>query len=73
MFGSPPEQLQAALDPWAFVRARTISGGPAPEAVLAHLEQMRETMRRDVAWRERLETQISRAAAERQARASALR
>jgi argininosuccinate lyase len=67
------EQLQAALDPWAFVRARTISGGPAPEAVLAHLDQMRETMRRDVAWRERLERQLSQAAAERQARASTLR
>ena len=67
------EQLQAALDPWAFVRSRTIPGGPAPETVLAHVEEMRETMRRDVAWRERSEKQIQDAAAERQARAAALR
>jgi hypothetical protein len=40
--------------------------------VLAHVEQMRETMRRDVAWRERSEKQIQDAAAERQARAAAL-
>ena len=67
------EQLQVALDPWAFVRSRTISGGPAPETVLAHVEQMRETVRRDVAWRERREKQIQDAVAERQARAAALR
>jgi argininosuccinate lyase len=67
------EQLQAALDPWAFVRSRTIAGGPAPDTVLAHVEQMRETLRRDVAWRERLEEQVELAAAERHARASVLR
>jgi argininosuccinate lyase len=68
----PPERLQAALDPWAFVRSRTIPGGPAPEAVLAHVAQMRETVRRDVAWRERSEKQIEDAAAERHTRAAAL-
>lgn len=65
-------QLQAALDPWAFVRSRTIPGGPAPETVLAHVRQMRETLRRDAAWRARAETQIEHAAAERRARADAL-
>jgi argininosuccinate lyase len=68
-----PEQLQAALDPWAFVRSRTIPGGPAPETVLAHVEQMRETVRRDVAWRERRERQIADAVIDRHARAAALR
>jgi argininosuccinate lyase len=67
-----PDQLQAALDPWAFVRARTIPGGPAPETVLAHVAQMRETMRRDGAWRERAEAQIAEAVKERHERASAL-
>ena len=67
------EQLQVALDPWAFVRSRTIPGGPAPETVLAHVEQMRETVRRDVAWRERSEKQTQDAVTERQARAAALR
>jgi argininosuccinate lyase len=67
-----PEQLQAALDPWAFVRSRTIPGGPAPETVLAHVAQMRETMRRDVAWRERREQQIADAISDRHARAAAL-
>ena len=46
--------------------------GPAPEAVRAHVAQMRETMRRDVAWRERREQQIADAVADRHARAAAL-
>jgi argininosuccinate lyase len=66
------EQLQAALDPWAFVRSRTIPGGPAPEAVRAHVAQMSETLRRDVAWRERREQPIVDAVADRHARAAAL-
>jgi argininosuccinate lyase len=65
-------QLQTALDPWAFVRARTIPGGPAPESVLAHAEQLREAVLRDAAWRERMRTQIEQATAERHARAAAL-
>jgi argininosuccinate lyase len=67
-----PDQLQAALDPWAFVRSRTIPGGPAPETVLAHVRLMRETLRRDAAWRERAAAQIERAAAERREIAAAL-
>jgi argininosuccinate lyase len=67
-----PEALQTALDPWAFVRARTIPGGPAPDTVRAHVAQMRETLRRDAAWRERAEAQITRASEERRARAAAL-
>jgi argininosuccinate lyase len=66
------EQLQAALDPWAFVRSRTIPGGPAPETVLAHVGPMRETLRRDVAWRERSEAQIAHAQTDRHTRAAAL-
>jgi argininosuccinate lyase len=67
------EQLQVALDPWAFVRARTIPGGPAPEAVRAHAAQMRSTLARDVAWRKDREAQVSAARAERHARASVLK
>jgi argininosuccinate lyase len=66
------EQLRAALDPWAFVRARTIPGGPAPEIVRAHAAQMRARLAEDVAWRERREAQIDEARAERQSRAAAL-
>ena len=66
-----PDQLQAALDPWAFVRSRTIPGGPAPETVLTHVGQMRETLRRDTAWRARAEAQLERATAERRERAAA--
>jgi argininosuccinate lyase len=66
------EQLRAALDPWAFVRARTIPGGPAPEAVRAHAAQMRATLARDVSWREGREAQIAAAVNERMARAEAL-
>jgi argininosuccinate lyase len=66
------EQLQTALDPWAFVRARTIPGGPAPDAVRAHSARMRETLARDIAWREAREAAIAQARAERQARAAAL-
>jgi argininosuccinate lyase len=66
------EQLRAALDPWAFVRARTIPGGPAPEAVRAHAARMRETLAVDVAWRERRESQIAEAHGERHTRAAAL-
>ena len=40
------EQLAAALDPWAFVRSRTIPGGPAPETVRAHVAQMQATLAR---------------------------
>src|SRR4051794_11218605 len=66
------EQLQAALDPWAFVKARTIPGGPAPEAVRAHAAQMRNQLARDVAWREAREAQVKAAVKERAARAEAL-
>jgi len=66
------EQLQAALDPWAFVRSRTIPGGPAPETVRAHVARMRETLAGDVAWRERRESQIAAAHDERHARAASL-
>ncbi|MCC7369444.1 MAG: argininosuccinate lyase [Chloroflexi bacterium] len=66
------EQLAAALDPWAFVRARTIPGGPAPETVRAHAAQMQATLARDVAWRKAREGQVAAAVAERGRRAAAL-
>lgn len=36
-----------ALDPWAFVNARTLPGGPAPETTRKALEDARERFRRD--------------------------
>jgi argininosuccinate lyase len=37
-----------ALDPWAFVRARTIPGGPAPETTRQALESARRRLIRDI-------------------------
>jgi argininosuccinate lyase len=50
--------LRAALDPWAFVRARTVTGGPAPDTVGRALDGEAARLRSDRAWlataRERL-------------------
>jgi len=67
-----PGDLRAALDPWAFVEQRTIQGGPAPAAMESHLEQMRQRLAADVAWRQARQAQIEAAQAERQRRTAAL-
>jgi argininosuccinate lyase len=67
-----PEELRAALDPWAFVERRTIPGGPAPRAVEAHLAELREHLAADIAWRQSREAQIDSARQERRRRLAAL-
>jgi argininosuccinate lyase len=64
--------LHAALDPRACVEQRRVPGGPAPEAVRAHLDQLRERYDADVAWRQARQVQIATAQAERRQRAAAL-
>ena len=66
------EVLRTALDPWAFVERRTISGGPAPAAMQAHLADLREHLAADVAWRQSRQTQIDSAHQERHRRLAAL-
>ena len=66
------DDLQAALDPWAFVERRTIPGGPAPLAMQAHLAEFREHLAADIAWRQAREAQISTAREDRRHRLAAL-
>ncbi len=67
-----PADLRAALDPWCFVEQRTTPGGPAPAAMQAHLEQLRQRLAVDIAWREARQAQIEAARVERQRRTGAL-
>ena len=67
-----PADLRTALDPWCFVEQRTIPGGPAPAAMQAHLEQLRQRLAVDIAWREARQAQIEAARVERQRRSAAL-
>jgi argininosuccinate lyase len=62
------EDLQAALDPWAFVERRAIAGGPAPTAMQAHLVELREHLAADALWRQSRDTQIEAAREERRRR-----
>jgi argininosuccinate lyase len=63
-----PEDLRAALDPWAFVERRTIPGGPAPSAMQSHLTEMRERLAADAAWRQSRQSQIESARIDRRRR-----
>lgn len=67
------EDLRAALDPWAFVEKRTISGGPAPSAMHAHLDQLRERLAADARWHVSRQAQIDSARDERASRRRGLR
>jgi argininosuccinate lyase len=67
-----PSDLQAALDPWAFVEQRVIPGGPAPSAMAAHLIELRRRLQQDIAWREARQAQIVTARQERNRRAAAV-
>lgn len=66
------EDLEAALDPWAFVRARRVPGGPEPSTVAHHIGQLRARLATDEAWRAARSAQIERATLERHQRALAL-
>jgi argininosuccinate lyase len=67
-----PADLRAALDPWSFVEQRVIPGGPAPSAMQTHLDQLRQRLNEDSAWRESRQAQIEAARLERHRRAAAL-
>ena len=57
--------LAAALDPWGFVRRRTIPGGPAPETVGRALDAASRRLTADRAWLEGTQAHLATAAAER--------
>ncbi len=48
--GMPDQVVQEALDPRHFVTLRAISGGPAPQAMIAVIERQSEQLERDAAW-----------------------
>lgn len=56
------------LDPWAFVEARTVPGGPAPSEVTRALHAARARLDTDRAWIEETESRIAAATAERKRR-----
>ena len=57
--------VEAALDPWAFVEARTIPGGPAPVAVEAAIAAARERLATDEASIDERRYRVVHAAADR--------
>jgi argininosuccinate lyase len=72
-----PVQLEAAdlhtaLDAWACVEQRSVPGGPAPSAMRAHLDRLRQRLDADIAWHQARQAQLAAAQAERQQRAAAL-
>lgn len=56
------------LDPWAFVNARTLPGGPAPEETTRAIEAGRVQLAADIAWIDETEEKIAAAYADRRAR-----
>ena len=61
------EQLDTALDPWHFVRARKGLGGAAPQATGALLDELAEALSQDEAWLAQERDRLARAEAEREA------
>ncbi|HEU0166017.1 MAG TPA: hypothetical protein VFQ54_13300, partial [Thermomicrobiales bacterium] len=61
------------LDPWMFVDARTIHGGPAPATVEAAIANARERLAADNAWIDGAAAAIAAAAVDRAARIDAFR
>ena len=67
-----PEALRDALDPWTFVRRRSLPGGPAPDAMARSLATLADTLAIDRAWLDSEELRLQDAAAEREAQAAQL-
>jgi argininosuccinate lyase len=57
--------LTTALDPWGFVRRRTIPGGPAPGTVSRALDAASGRLAADRAWQDSTRAHLTAAAAER--------
>jgi argininosuccinate lyase len=64
--------LRAALDPRAFVRRRSLPGGPAPEAMRGSLAALRSALQTDHAWLTEEQTRLLEADLERERRAAQL-
>ncbi len=56
------------LDPWEFVNARTLPGGPAPMETARAIAEARDRLARDLAWLDATEAKIADAFAGRTAR-----
>jgi argininosuccinate lyase len=56
------------LDPWEFVNARTLPGGPAPAETNRAIGAARDLLAADTAWLDATEAKLATATAERQAR-----
>jgi argininosuccinate lyase len=67
-----PAFVAAALDPWGFVTARTVPGGPAPETVSAAIAAARERLEADRAVLASDQTKLAAADIERRRRIDAL-
>ena len=67
-----PDVVQMALDPWRFVVARAVPGGPAPVAVRASLGGTANRLDQDRHWVETERACLADAAVERHRRAEAL-
>jgi argininosuccinate lyase len=56
------------LDPWEFVNARTLPGGPAPTETTRAIAAARDQLAADTAWLEEVETKLAAAVTERKTR-----
>jgi hypothetical protein len=56
------------LDPWEFVNARTLPGGPAPTETTRAIAAAGEQLAADTAWLEEIETKLAAAVTERKTR-----
>ncbi len=66
------EMVRTALDPMAFVRARTVAGGSAPDAMRQALDRHAALLDEDQAWLDAARRRLTTADAERERRAAAL-
>ncbi|MFN8537760.1 MAG: argininosuccinate lyase [Thermomicrobiales bacterium] len=66
------EALQSALDPWTFVRRRSLPGGPAPEAMQHSLAVHLSVLQSDRAWLAEERTRLLEADLDRERRAAQL-
>ena len=59
--GITQERIDSVLDPRHAVAVRSITGGPAPEAVAVQIADQKELLARDAAWAEETDAALSRA------------
>ena len=68
-----PAWAASKLDPWAFVNARTLPGGPAPAETSRAIDAARAQLAADIAWIDAVEDRIAAAYADRAQRIAAIR